>query len=79
VLKENEILYLAGSGGGVNWYRNLVADPNVTVRVKSLRLRGKVVGASKGKELVGETLELFREKYGTGERAAVRIRLIESI
>jgi hypothetical protein len=88
VLKGNEVLFLAGSGGRVNWCRNLVADPNVTVGVRRLRLKSKAVTAFKSKDFVPEILNLFREKYGAGDvrdwytgtkRAAARIRLIEGI
>jgi deazaflavin-dependent oxidoreductase (nitroreductase family) len=37
-----EVLYLiCGDGGGADWYRNLVADPAVSVRIDGLVRRGR--------------------------------------
>lgn len=83
-LRGDEILCLAGSGGKVHWYRNLLADPEVVIEAGKLRVKGKAEPAEKSKETVGEILELFREKYGARyvrtwyegtERAPVRIKV----
>jgi len=83
-LRGDEIFCLAGSGGRVHWYRNLLAHPEVVVKAGKLRVKGKAEPAEKSKEAVGEILELFREKYGARyvrtwyegtERAPVRIKV----
>ena len=85
-LKGAEIYCLAGAGGGVHWYRNLVADPHVVVVVGELSLKGRAVRRiSHPRRLARHILKLFREKYGARyvqrsyqetERAPVRIKIL---
>lgn len=85
-VKGNEIVCLAGDGGKVQWYRNLLSNPKVSIRVGDLALRGRAVKRiSHPKKLAREILGLFREKYGSAyvrgwyqgtDRAPVRIRLL---
>lgn len=84
-LHGEEILCLAGSGGEVDWYQNLVRDPNVSVKVGRLRLKGKAEPISGDtKKAVERILDLFRSKYGAAyvrdwysgtERAPVRVTI----
>ncbi|MFQ5849998.1 MAG: nitroreductase family deazaflavin-dependent oxidoreductase [Candidatus Binatia bacterium] len=41
VLHGEEVLCLAGSGGKADWYQNLLCNPNVSIRVGRIRLKGK--------------------------------------
>ncbi|MBI2997297.1 MAG: nitroreductase family deazaflavin-dependent oxidoreductase [Deltaproteobacteria bacterium] len=85
-LKGNEVLCLAGDGGKVQWYQNLLADPKVSIRVGNISLRGRAVKRiSHPKKLAREILSLFREKYGSAyvrdwyqgtDRAPVRIQVL---
>ena len=84
-VRGDEILCLAGQGGGVQWYLNLMSDPDISVRVGTTHLRAKAVPVSEPETLVREILELFRKKYGASyvrtwyegtKRAPVRIKLL---
>jgi deazaflavin-dependent oxidoreductase (nitroreductase family) len=40
--EQNDIIYVASARGSrADWYRNLAANPNVLVQIKSLRFRGQ--------------------------------------
>ncbi len=41
VLQGDEILCLAGSGGNVDWYQNLLRHPNISVSVGKMKLKDK--------------------------------------
>lgn len=85
-LKGNEVLCLAGDGGKVQWYQNVLADSKVAIRAGNLSLRGRAVKSiSHPKKLARDILALFREKYGSAyvrdwyqgtDRAPVRIKLL---
>ncbi|MBI2360154.1 MAG: nitroreductase family deazaflavin-dependent oxidoreductase [Deltaproteobacteria bacterium] len=85
-VKGNEIVCLAGNGGKVQWYRNLLRDPKVSIRVGNLNLRARAVKRiSHPKKLARGILELFRKKYGSAyvrdryrgtDRAPVRIKVL---
>lgn len=85
-VKGNEIVCLAGNGGKVQWYQNLLRDSKVSIRVGNLSLRGRAVKRiSHPKKLARGILELFREKYGSAyvrdwyqgtDRAPVRIKVL---
>ena len=89
VLRRDEILCLAGSGGKADWYQNLLRDPNVSIRVGRTQLMGKGEGIlGDTKKAVVEILDFFRRKYGTDyvrdwycgtERAPVRIRILGKV
>lgn len=86
VLKGIEVFCLAGDGGRVHWYRNLVSDAHVAISVKDLTLKGRAVRRiSHPKRLTRQILGLFREKYGANyvrswydgtDRAPVRIKIL---
>ncbi len=85
-LKGIDIVCLAGAGGDVHWYQNLLWDPKVSIKAGNLHLRGRVVKRiSHPRKFVREILKLFREKYGAQyvrnwyqgtERAPVRIKIL---
>lgn len=87
-LRGDEILCLAGSGGKVNWYQNLLKHRDVSIEIKGHHLDGKAEPVSGDrKRAVAEILDLFRKKYGVDyvrswysgtERAPVRIQLQET-
>lgn len=85
-VKGSDIVCLAGNGGKVQWYRNLLSNPKVSIRVGDLAFKGRAVKRiSHPKKLAREILGLFREKYGSayvrdwyqgGDRPPVRIKLL---
>ncbi len=86
VLKGIELFCLAGGGGRVHWYQNLLSDAHVMIGVEELRLKGRAVRRiSHPKRLTRQILGLFREKYGANyvrswydgtDRAPVRIKIL---
>lgn len=63
VLKANKIHLLPVSGSDTNWYKNILVDPSMTLTVDGNHI--KVTAKSIDKpDLVEETIEMFKAKYG---------------
>ena len=52
------VYLISGNGPTADWYRNLVADPNVTIRIDGAARRGtaRVVSDVDERELVGDLM-----------------------
>jgi len=66
VVEGNILHLLPVTGSDSNWYRNVVADPDVTLTVdsESLRVRARPVTEP---ALVSATVERFRARYGASQ------------
>ena len=86
VYDQGVIYVQSGSGGKTDWYRNLLKNPAVTLRIGALVLEGEARPV-KDERLVEQVHDLFRGKYrlariaqslgstiGRGEVVAVRVK-----
>jgi len=66
VHKGNKIFLLPVGGSDTNWYKNILADPSMTLTVggKSIKVKAKPTNE---KDLVKKTIEIFKAKYGADE------------
>jgi len=66
VHKENKIYLLPVSGSHTNWYKNILADPSMTLTVggESFRVKAKPTNE---KDRVKETIDMFKAKYGADQ------------
>jgi deazaflavin-dependent oxidoreductase (nitroreductase family) len=62
-VRDQDHLYVqSGKDGKTNWYRNLVANPQVTMDFDSLQLTGRAVPVADESE-IRRVHDLFRSKY----------------
>jgi len=64
---EGEMIFLLPvNGSDTNWYKNILADPNMTLTVggKSIKVKAKPTNE---KDQVKKTIEMFKAKYGADE------------
>ncbi len=66
VRRGNMIHLLPVSGSDTNWYRNVLADPSVTLRAGGRSL-DVVAEPTDEPRRVRETIDLFKGKYGADE------------
>ena len=66
VHKKNKIYLLPVSGSDTNWYKNILADPSMTLTVggESLKVKAKPTDEQ---ERVKETIDMFKAKCGADE------------
>lgn len=66
VHKGNKIFLLPVNGSDINWYKNILADPSMTLTVdgESLKVKAKPTDEQ---EQVKETIDMFKANYGAGE------------
>ena len=64
----NTVWLLPLHGSRTQWYRNVLADPTVTVRAggRALRIAGR---PRTDRRAIQRVLDQFRQKYGTGDVA----------
>lgn len=63
--KDGKFYFLAHARS--QWYRNLAANPDATLRIGETSLRIRAVVVDKAAGLANEVLDMFREKYGSRE------------
>jgi deazaflavin-dependent oxidoreductase (nitroreductase family) len=66
VLKEDAMLLLPVKGSSTQWYKNIVKNPQVTIRIKGLT-HSNITQTITSKKEVLEIVELFKKKYGAGD------------
>lgn len=61
-----KIFLLPVNGSDTNWYKNILADPNMTLTVggKSINVKAKPTNE---KDRVKETIDMFKAKYGADQ------------
>lgn len=74
---EGRLYILAEYGLKAKWVQNIIANPNVQVRLgdKQYTGTGRVLDAEQDKEIYMKALDAAREKYGWGEGLPVEITL----
>ena len=72
---EGRLYILAEHGLTTKWVQNLIANPNVTVRLGDRQYRGvaRVLDEVKDSEACSRVQAAAREKYGWGEGLPVEI------
>jgi deazaflavin-dependent oxidoreductase (nitroreductase family) len=72
---ESRLYILAEHGLKAKWVQNILADPNVTVRLgdRQYRAVGRVLDEIKDSEKYAKAQAGAREKYGWGEGLPVEI------
>ena len=65
-LEEDKLYLLPVSGAETEWYKNVLNDPAVTLKVGNATWSG-VVHPIDGQQKVRQVVEKFREKHGAGD------------
>lgn len=66
VLEKNRIFLLPVYGSRTNWYKNVVVNPSIKIRVDNL-VENFIAKPSFDKNIVREIIDGFKEKYGENE------------
>jgi len=63
VVKGKEVLFLPVTGTDSQWYKNILRDPSVKLRVEQQTFGGKLRPIT-SKDKITKVIDLFKEKYG---------------
>ncbi len=66
VLREKELLLLPVTGTDSEWYKNVLQNPQVTIRSNLQTMKGNLRAVTQKKQ-VDEVIELFKGKYGPSD------------